>query len=130
VSSIPLADARGSEALLDTRSKIIASEQVSEKLAARPSRWLTGSFDPLLAEHVRRLRQYATPGQLLVVEITNPAKPLLPQRARAELVAALAIVDFVVLKNDAATSQTADDASITERFIDHVLRRHRAEGAA
>ena len=115
---------------MDTRSKIIASEQARAKLGAKPARWVIGSFDPLLAEHVRRLQHYATAGQLLVVEVTNPAKPLLPQRARAELVAALAMVDFVVLENDSGASQTADDASITERFIEHVLRRHRAEGAA
>ena len=115
---------------MDTRSKIIASEQAQEQLGGKPARWVTGSFDPLLAEHVRRLRQYATQGQLLVVEVTNPAKPLLPQHARAELVAALAMVDFVVLANNGATPHTPDDASITERFIEHVLRRHRAEGAA
>ena len=37
--------------------------------------------------------------------------------------AALAAVDYVVLGNGAP----ADDASITERFIQHVLERHRAE---
>ena len=115
---------------MDTRSKIIAAEQAREQLVGKPARWVTGSFDPLLAEHVRRLHQYATPSQLLVVEITNPASPLLPQRARAELVAALAMVDFVVLANDVDASQTVGDASITDHFIEHVLRRHRAEGAA
>ena len=87
---------------------------------------MAGHFDPLLAEHVRRLRQYVTPGRLLVVEITNPPRPLLPQSARAELVAALGMVDYVVLKSGQAASE---DAGITDHFIQHVLRRHRPEGA-
>ena len=89
---------------------------------------MAGHFDPLLAQHVRRLREHVVPGRLLIVEITNPARPLLPQRARAELVAALSMVDFVALGNDTGDSPGID-ASITQQFVDHVLRRHRAEGA-
>lgn len=89
---------------------------------------MAGHFDPLLAEHVRRLSEHAAPGRLLVVEITNPARPLLPQRARAELVAALAMVDYVVLGNAAASSAEID-ASVTQRFIEDVLKRHHGDGA-
>ena len=113
---------------MDTRKKIITLEQALARTLDQPARWVAGSFDPLLAEHVRRLRRHATPGQLLVVEVTNPPNPLLPQHARAELVAALAMVDCVVLQNG-ETSGTLDDLDVTERFIEHVLRRHRAEGA-
>ena len=105
---------------MDTRSKIIPQEQARQ---LRSALWLTGHFDPLLAEHARNLRNRATPGQTLVVEVTNPPNPLLPQQARAELVAALESVDYVVLGNGAHS----DDASITERFIEHVMNRHRAE---
>ncbi len=91
----------------------------------QPAQWVAGNFDPLLAEHVRLLGRYAAPDRCLVVEITNPPRPLLTQRARAELVAALGMVDYVVLKSGEAASQ---DADITERFIQHVLRRHRPEG--
>jgi glycerol-3-phosphate cytidylyltransferase-like family protein len=107
---------------VDTRSKIIPLEQARQLHGAL---WLTGHFDPLLAEHARNLRQRATPGQTLIVEITNPENPLLPQRARAELVAALESVDYVVLGNGAQSR----DATITERFIEHVLNRHRAESS-
>src|SRR5437016_2737086 len=41
------------------------------------------------------LRDAKPPGQLLVVMITNPARPLLAQQARAELVAGLADVAYV-----------------------------------
>ncbi len=70
-----------------------------------------------------RLERARRPGSLLVVEVTNPAQPLLSQRARAELVAALSMVDYVVL----GAEQPAADADVTQRFIDHVLDRHRQE---
>jgi bifunctional ADP-heptose synthase (sugar kinase/adenylyltransferase) len=115
---------------LDTRSKIISYQQARQRFQDQPCQWVTGHFDPLLAEHVTRLRQNLTPGRLLVVEVTNPAQPLLPQRARAELVAALAMVDYVVLRNDDSTPAAEEDSSITERFIKRVQRRHRGNGKA
>jgi len=111
---------------LDTRSKIIPLPELQERLQDHPVRRISGHFDPLLAEHVARLRQAREPGRLLVVEITNPPRPLLTQRARAELVAALSMVDYVVL----GAEQPAADADLTERFIDHVLERHRQEARA
>jgi len=112
---------------LDTRSKIIPIEQARQRLRDQPACWVAGQFDPLLAEHVRRLRDHVAPGRLLIVEVTNPARPLLPQRARAELVAALSMVDFVVLGNG-AVNPAGIDASVTERFVDHVQKRHRGQG--
>jgi len=96
-------------------------------LRDKPARWVSGYFDPLLAEHVRRLRECVTNGQLLVVEVADPAQPLLPQRARAELVAALALVDYVVLGNGQPSAGIVD-AEVTTQFVEHVLRRH--NGAA
>jgi bifunctional ADP-heptose synthase (sugar kinase/adenylyltransferase) len=113
---------------LDTRSKIVPLEQARQQLGDKPACWVAGHFDPLLAEHVRRLSEHVAPGRLLVVEITDPARPLLPQRARAELVAALTMVDYVVLGNGTANSP-AIDTSVTQQFIDNVVRRHRGEGA-
>jgi bifunctional ADP-heptose synthase (sugar kinase/adenylyltransferase) len=108
---------------LDTRSKIIPLHEIQERLQNHTARWISGYFDPLLAEHVGLLRQAREPGSLLVVEVANPARPLLSQRARAELVAALSMVDYVVV----GTERPAADADLTERFIDHVLERHRQE---
>jgi hypothetical protein len=87
---------------------------------------VSGHFDPLLAEHVRLLGKSTTPNQLLVVTVTNPPHPLLAQRARAELVAALAMVDFVVL--DSSAADEAVDATLTGQFIERVHRRNRPEG--
>lgn len=112
---------------MDTRSKIIPLEEARERRRYQSTSWLAGHFDPLLAEHVRRLHEQFAPGRLLIVEVTNPKQPLLPQRARAELVAALSMVDYVVLGNGAGESPGIDGA-VTQRFVENVLRRHRGEG--
>jgi bifunctional ADP-heptose synthase (sugar kinase/adenylyltransferase) len=114
---------------LDTRSKILTLEEVRARLGNQPARWVSGHFDPLLAEHVARLGECVEAGRALVVEVTNPEQPLLTQRARAELVAALAMVDYVVPANGEPARGGVNDADIRERFIEHVLRRHAEEKA-
>jgi len=111
---------------LDTREKILGGEEAQRRLNGKPVCWVRGHFDPLLAEHVRRLRQCVTPGKLLVVELTDSTRPLLARRARAELVAALSMVDYVVL-SDARPSEAGGAEETTERFVQHVLDRHRKE---
>jgi bifunctional ADP-heptose synthase (sugar kinase/adenylyltransferase) len=112
---------------LDTRTKIVPLHEVQERLQSRAASWISGHFDPLLAEHVGRIARAREPGRVLVVEVTNPAHPLLGQRARAELVAALSLVDFVVLGDGDASRAAPMDAGIKERFIELVLERHRQE---
>jgi glycerol-3-phosphate cytidylyltransferase-like family protein len=108
---------------LDTRAKILKRDEIAGRLGNRTARWICGYFDPLLAEHVERIARAREAELALVVEVTNPRQPLLEQRARAELVAALAMVDFVVL----GESEQASDRDIRERFLDHVVERHRQE---
>ena len=110
---------------LDTRTKIVPRQEIDGQLNGQRAVWVSGHFDPLLAEHVARLARAREPGRPLVVEVTNPGQPLLAQRARAELVAALSMVDFVVLGD----GDGAVDADITQRFIEHVWDRHRQESA-
>jgi len=112
---------------LDTRSKILAANQARRELKDKAICWVSGHFDPLLAEHVRRLRQCASPGKLLAVEVTEPRRPILAQRARAELVAALKVVDYVVLSDQPPSDAAGAVEVITETFIQHVLSRHRKE---
>jgi bifunctional ADP-heptose synthase (sugar kinase/adenylyltransferase) len=112
---------------LDTRTKIVPLHEIEERLQGRTASWVCGHFDPLLAQHVRRLAQARKPGRLLVVEVTNPAQPLLAQRARAELVAALSMVDYVVLGVGQSGQGGPMDAGIAEDFIEHVMERHRQE---
>lgn len=96
---------------------------------------VTGCFDPLLACHARRLAALAAPGSAVLVAIQEPARPLLDAPARAELVAALAAVDYVVVARDGCPldglaadevyDEQAADARRTEDFIAHVQGRHR-----
>ncbi len=110
---------------MDTRTKIVSEERAREIGHDRPAMWIAGHFDPMVAEQARRLNEAVQPGRLLIVEITNPPRPLLSQRARAELVAALACVDYVVMTSR-DTARVIDD-EITGRFTTHV--RQRVSGA-
>jgi rfaE bifunctional protein nucleotidyltransferase chain/domain len=62
-----------------------------------------GVFDLLHVGHLRYLRQARAEGDVLVVGVNadaavrKPGRPLVPDDERAELVAALAPVDFVVV---------------------------------
>ena len=111
---------------LDTRTKIVSEEEAARLTGARDAVWVSGHFDPLLAAHAKLLRQRATPGTLLIAVVTNPTSPLLPLRARAELVAALSAVDYVVMRDGPPTAE--DDDRIGAEFVELVLRRH--QGAA
>ena len=112
---------------MDTRSKIIDTKEVLKRVNGKPIRWVSGYFDPLLAEHARRLGQMQTPGTTLAVIIEDPPRPLLSRRARAELVAALAVVDYVVLESSEVTHQGLEDLPMRERFCEYVARRTRGE---
>ena len=107
--------------------KILPADQARRELKDKRVCWVSGHFDPLLAEHVRLLRQWLSPGKLLAVEVTEPLRPLLTQRARAELVAALKMVDYVVLSDRPASDDAGPHQAITEKLIQHVLGRHRKE---
>lgn len=106
---------------MDTRHKIIGRE------ALPPGGYLyvSGYFDPLLATHARRLNELREghPGGLVVV-VRDPAMPILPARARAELVAALKCVDHVIIGGDAIVDDTEAHAAITAELIEHVAQRH------
>ena len=81
---------------MDTRKKIIEAPWPE---FVRPLAVVTGSFDVLRVEHARDLehaRDDARAATLLAIVLPDPAA-LLPQRARAELVAALRAVDYVVV---------------------------------
>lgn len=83
-----------------------------------------GVFDLLHPGHVRYLRAAREQGDLLIVgmntdrsvrEIKGPTRPIIPERERAEVVAALACVDAVVLFDEATP------AEIIERLQPDIL---------
>ena len=90
---------------MDTRNKILSPEA-----APRGCTVVTGAFDVMLAADARQLagiRESHPDRPILVVVLPLPEE-LLPQRARAELVAALRMVDYVVTADDAAPGAATD----------------------
>ena len=96
---------------MNTREKILTAEALRSALdRARASGkqivLANGIFDLLHAGHVRYLQAAKREGDLLVVAVNSdesarqlkgPGRPVLHERGRAELVAALAAVDYVVI---------------------------------
>ena len=77
-----------------------------QRRARRRVIFTSGCFDVLHVGHLRSLEQSAVLGDLLVVglnrdkrvrELKGAGRPVLPERQRAELIAGLACVDYVVL---------------------------------
>jgi bifunctional ADP-heptose synthase (sugar kinase/adenylyltransferase) len=83
---------------VDTRDKIITAEAACEMARGGEAILVTGYFDVLLAAHLgdlQRVRE-ARPQGVLITAVAAPPEPVLDARARAEMVAALAVVDYVV----------------------------------
>lgn len=96
---------------MDTRDKILSREGLHDVLdehrrARRKIVFANGVFDLLHAGHVRYLQAARAEGDVLVVGINSDSstrrlkgkgRPILTERARAALVAALSAVDYVVI---------------------------------
>jgi len=115
---------------VDTRTKIISNDG-ARKIADAVI--VSGYFDPILHTHAERLKSLQKPGQPLLVLISTPANAILPSRARAELVAGLACVDYVTeigsTYPDGLTPLTqleTEDAARLEQLIQHVQARQAA----
>ena len=86
---------------------------------------VVGYFDPVLADHVIRL---AAIGEKVSVSLLDPPDPLLPARARAELVAALGSVEQVIIGDARAQAKriidfTVADLAARQELIDRVRQR-------
>jgi hypothetical protein len=116
---------------MDSRQKIVSPPEAMARLALWGDYTLvSGTFDPLLASHARRLESVRSPGTPLAVIVTEPALPILPGRARAELVAALGAVELVILPEGPPDQLPQpsfrfedQDARETEAFVAHVRER-------
>jgi D-glycero-beta-D-manno-heptose 1-phosphate adenylyltransferase len=96
---------------MDTREKIVSREGLhgileEHRHSGRKIVFANGVFDLLHVGHVRYLQAARAEGDLLVVGINSDAgtrklkgegRPILTERARATLVAALESVDYVVV---------------------------------
>src|SRR6202047_3023787 len=99
---------------MDTREKILSREGLhgvldEHRRSGRKVVFANGVFDLLHVGHVRYLQAARTQGDLLVVGINSDAstrklkgdgRPILTERARATLVAALRAVDYIVIFDD------------------------------
>jgi bifunctional ADP-heptose synthase (sugar kinase/adenylyltransferase) len=111
---------------VDTRKKIVSSEEAA-RIASR-ALVVTGYFDPLLASHAARLRELKT-AKMLMVAIASTKECILPARARAELVAGLRVVDYVVESTDGLAPEVRleqEDSARLEKLIGHVHARQQA----
>ena len=79
---------------MDTRTKIIDSASAA-RCAEAGAIVVSGFFDPLIASTAERLAACKDTSKPLLVVIASAPDAILPARARAELVAGLACVDFV-----------------------------------
>lgn len=94
-----------------SKDRIVPRDKVRElgdrlRREGRRIAFANGCFDLLHVGHVRYLEAARAEGDVLVVgvnadqavrECKGPGRPLLPAEARAELVSALAAVDYVVI---------------------------------
>ena len=90
---------------------------------------VSGYFDPLLASHAARLNELRGDGKPLIVLIASSPDSIFPARARAELVAGLRVVDYVVESVDGMSPQIRmeqEDLARLEKLIEHVHSRQRA----
>ncbi|MBZ5602639.1 MAG: hypothetical protein LAO79_10070 [Acidobacteriia bacterium] len=113
---------------MDTRGKIISAVEAS-RLAATGALVVSGSFDPMLASHAARISGLKREGVPLVVAIATTADTILPARARAELVAGLRAVDYVVESVEGLVPNIRlepEDAARLEKLIEHVHARQQA----
>src|SRR5258708_19125213 len=95
----------------EAASKLVARDVLREKLAEHKRRgqrivFANGCFDTLHVGHIRYLEGARREGDVLVVGVNadssvcnlkGPGRPVLDEHARAQLVAALRCVDYVVL---------------------------------
>lgn len=96
---------------MNSRDKILTLEKLAARLAEERARGrrtvlANGCFDLLHAGHVRFLQGARREGDVLVVAVNSdaserrlkgPGRPILPAEARAELVAAMGAVDYVLI---------------------------------
>lgn len=128
---------------MDTRAKILTPAEAirtAERLHAQatPLKAVTGCFDPLLSGHACRLESIREGAAALMVVIVEPERPLMTARARAELVAGLAAVDYVVVPGEEGleallarlsaevTREEATHEEVRRELIQHVQTRQRA----
>jgi glycerol-3-phosphate cytidylyltransferase-like family protein len=117
---------------VDTRNKILTWEQIP-----KGGMVVTGYFDLLRVEHSRDLEcmRQRLPRAPLIILVLPQSGELLTQRARAEMVAAIRMVDYVLVADSEDLDEIlkrlepaeivrleADDLRRERHLIEHVQR--------
>ena len=123
---------------MDTRNKILTVEAALALAPARPLAVVAGLFDLVRSAHVRALRDVRdrTGAAALLAVVLPQAGTVQTQRVRAEMAAALCMIDYVVttdvadlhriaaaLHADAVAHLEEDDAARVRELIAHVHSR-------
>jgi bifunctional ADP-heptose synthase (sugar kinase/adenylyltransferase) len=122
---------------VDTRKKLVDRADALRAVAELALTVVTGYFDPLTSAHARRLEEIASGGARLLIVVRTPPNPILDARARAELVAALAAVRYVVVEEgDAAWTRQLpgvrlihEEEADLQRTRDLIAQVHRRQAA-
>jgi rfaE bifunctional protein nucleotidyltransferase chain/domain len=107
----------------EAAGKIVSRDTLESKLAEHRRRrerivFANGCFDTLHVGHIRYLEGARREGDILVVGVNDdssvhnlkgPGRPVLEQKARAYLVAALRSVDYVVLFSEATVEALLEE---------------------
>ena len=130
---------------MDTRSKIISLNPAGALFSSLAEKGdgivvARGCFDLLSAEHCRQLARAKERGKYLVVAVysdKDPQKTVFSQSARARMVAALAVVDYVVICDEPQTDRIVSswqpvavvdaDPTSARDVIGDVLQRYSAD---
>lgn len=108
-----------SEHLLETRVKVFPRAELRAEVARRQQAgergvFTNGCFDLLHLGHVRYLQEARSLGDFLVLGLNSdesvrllkgPTRPLVPEEERAELLAALACIDYVTIFGERTASE-------------------------
>lgn len=87
---------------MDTRTKILTADAIPGFDPSRPLLLATGRFDILRTEMVREMEEarLRTRAASLLVVVRPLAGELVPLAARAEMAAALRVIDYVFIAQD------------------------------
>jgi glycerol-3-phosphate cytidylyltransferase-like family protein len=129
---------------MDTRAKIVDASQISALLAQNSSngRRLVvahGWFDVLRVPHCRALMEAKAPGGELAVIVhadSDEHPTVLNAASRAQLAAAIGVVDYVVICDGTQAGQLAAswnaaaiveiDEAFSRSLVENVLQRYRS----
>ncbi len=122
---------------MNTRDKILTPEQAIECAKTAAPNLVIGRFDVLRSSTVARLAALSRPGTRLFAIVVDDPSALLTLRARAELAAALRVIDYVIPVEDTRADwidamtpgevfdETNAHLRATHELIDHVRERHK-----